>query len=85
MNKTTVWKLIIASLVVGLLLSFFEIDPAELIRNVPETIGKILDAIWSVIEWGIKYIILGAIIVVPVWLLFNLGDIWKKIKGRKQG
>lgn len=83
MNKTTVWKLVVASLVVGLLLSFFEIDPAELIRNVPETIGKILNAIWSVLKWGLKYIILGAIIVVPIWLLFNLGDLWKKIKGRK--
>lgn len=83
MDKTTVWKLVIASLVVGLLLSFFNIDPAELIRDVPDTIARILNAVWSVFEWGLKYIFLGAIIVVPVWLLFNISDLWKKFRQGK--
>lgn len=82
MDKTTsslIWKLIIASLCVGLLLSFFNIDPVELINDVPETLGRIIDIILDVINWAGKYILLGAIIVIPIWLIFNLRRVFEKL------
>lgn len=87
MDKSTsslIWKLIIASLCVGLMLSFFNIDPVELIQNVPETFGKIIDAILSVINWAGKYILLGAIIVIPIWFIFNIRTIFGKFFGNKK-
>lgn len=87
MDKSTsslIWKLIIASLCVGLVLSFFNIDPVELIQNVPETFGKIIDAILSVINWAGKYVLLGAVIVVPIWFIFNIRTIFGKIFGNKK-
>lgn len=82
MDKTTsslIWKLIIASLCVGLLLSFFNIDPVELINDVPETLGRILAVILDVVNWAGKYILLGAIIVIPIWLIFNLRRVFEKL------
>ena len=82
MDKSTsslIWKLIVASLCVGLLLSFFNIDPVELINNVPETLGKIIDVILDVINWAGKYILLGAIIVIPIWFLLNIRTIFEKL------
>ena len=87
MDKTTswlIWKLIIASLCVGLLLSFFNIDPIELINNVPETLGRILEAILDVINWAGKYVILGAIIVLPIYVIFNFKIIFGKLFSNKK-
>lgn len=85
MNKSTmhiIWKLLVVSLLVGLALDFFDISPADLIHDIPETIGRIYDVAIDVFEWGGRYILLGAIIVVPVWVLMNLTAIKNKIKGK---
>ncbi len=82
MDKSTsslIWKLLVASLCVGLLLSFFNIDPVELINDVPETLAKIIDVILDVINWAGKYILLGAIIVIPIWFLLNIRTIFDKL------
>ena len=87
MDKSTsglVWKLVIASLCVGLLLSFFEIDPVELIENVPDTLGRILEVVLDIINWAGKYVLLGAIIVIPIWILFNIRNIFEKLFGSKK-
>ncbi|MEZ5758465.1 MAG: DUF6460 domain-containing protein [Emcibacteraceae bacterium] len=87
MDKSTsglIWKLVIASLCVGLLLSFFEIDPVALIENVPDTLGRILEVVLDIINWAGKYIILGAIIVIPIWILFNIKTIFQKLFGSKK-
>lgn len=78
-TSTLIWKLIIASLCVGLILSFFNIDPVELIENMPETIGRIIDVIVDVINWAGKYILLGAIIVIPIYIIFNIRTIFEKL------
>ncbi len=85
MNKSTlniIWKLLVVSLLVGLALDFFDISPADLIHDIPETLGRIYDVAKDAVEWGGKYILLGAIIVVPVWILMNLTAIKDKIKGK---
>lgn len=87
MDKTTsslIWKLVIASLCVGLVLSFFNIDPVELIENVPETLGRIIDVILDVINWAGKYILLGAIIVIPIYIIFNFRSIFEKLFSKKK-
>ncbi|PCI34527.1 MAG: hypothetical protein COB54_01745 [Alphaproteobacteria bacterium] len=85
MNKSTmsiIWKLLVASLVVGLALDFFDVSPADLIHDIPQTMGKVYDLTISVIEWGGSYILLGAIIVVPVWLLMNLTWLKDRFRGK---
>lgn len=85
MTKSTmsiIWKLLVASLVVGLALDFFDVSPADLIHDIPQTIGRVYDLAVGVIEWGGRYILLGAIIVVPVWLVLNLT--WLKNRFRRK-
>ena len=87
MDKTKsslIWKLVIASLCVGLLLSFFNIDPVELINDVPETLGRIQEVILDIVNWAGKYILLGAIIVIPIWLIFNIRSIFGKLFRNKK-
>lgn len=71
---STILKLIFFSLVVGMLMSFFGISPLQLIENFGETIRDVFHFVTRVIEWGAKYVLLGAVIVVPVWLIKLLFD-----------
>jgi len=77
--RDTLIKLVLFSFVIGLLLSFFDIDPAELLKNFGATAQKIFEIVADIIEWGVKYVLLGAVVVVPIWLvIFALG----KARGR---
>ena len=77
--RETLIKVLLASFVIGVLLAFFNIDPTELLENFGETIQSIFEIVARVIEWAVKYVLLGAVLVVPIWLiLFFIG----KARGR---
>lgn len=78
--RDTLIKLVLFSFVIGLLLSFFEIDPAELLKNFGATAEKIFEIVADIIEWGVKYVLLGAVVVVPIWLVFFLLG---RLRGKK--
>jgi len=78
--KDTIIKLAIASLFVGLFLGFFDIDPRELLAEFGDTVQKIFSVVASIVEWGVKYVLLGAVVVVPIWLIFFLIG---RMRGRK--
>jgi len=68
----TVIKMAVLSLVIGLFLTFFDITPAGLLRSFGSTIQQIFDIVASFIEWSIGYILVGAVVVVPIWLFLYL-------------
>ncbi len=76
----TVVKLALASLVVGLLFSFLEIDPRNLLAALGETARDLFASAASVLEWAIQYILIGAVVVVPVWALLALGKAARRKK-----
>ena len=78
-TASTVIKLVVASLCVGLILAYFNTDPLELLdwaqRRFTDVLGDAAD--W--IQWSIKYIFIGAVIVVPIWLISYL---WRAARGK---
>lgn len=71
MLATTV-KLLLASLAVGLVLSALDITPNEVFDRVARMVGYAVENAGDLAGWAFGYIILGAIVVVPVWLLIAL-------------
>lgn len=65
-------KLAVASLIVGLLLSWLDINPRMLLRDLPELLRDMIRLALSTVDWALPYILLGAVIVVPVWGAFAL-------------
>ena len=65
-------KLLVASLIVGLIFRALDIHPRALLRDIPDVIRDVFRLIVQIADWGIPYVLLGAVIVVPVWLLFTL-------------
>jgi len=70
--KDTLIKILVFSFVIGILLSFFEINPKELLANFGDTVQEIFSIVARIIEWAVKYILLGAVVVVPIWFIFFL-------------
>ena len=62
-------KIAFFSLVVGLLLAAFDIEPRALLQSFGETAQSIFEVVADVVEWSVKYVLLGAIVIVPLWLI----------------
>ena len=54
------------------MISFFYINPKELLANFGETLQDIFALAVRCIEWSVKYVLLGAVVVVPIWLILFL-------------
>jgi len=65
----TAVKLLLLCLVVGYLLSVIDIDPLGFIRLLSTTLHAAADLVAHAVRWATPYVLLGAIIVVPVFLL----------------
>jgi hypothetical protein len=68
----TLFKLLVASVIVGILLAFFGIQPADLWRDFLNTVARIWHMGFDAIDWSFRYILLGAVVVIPVWIVVRL-------------
>jgi len=68
----TVVKLLIFSLLVGFLLTWLNVGPQDVFQYGIENAEKIFN--WAVDLFGnaLTYILLGAVVVLPIWLVFYL-------------
>ncbi len=60
-------KLLIGSFLVGWMLTLFDITPLDLLKDLTGTIGQIYSTALSTVRWAADYILLGAVIVLPIW------------------
>ncbi len=65
-------KLVFLSLLVGAFMAFLGITPFGLIEQVVEWIRSIFDLSFETVREVGRWVIYGAIIVVPIWLLSRL-------------
>ena len=65
-------RLILLSILVGVLLSVFGLDPWNIIRSIQTLIRRIWDMGFDAIDWVWRYFLLGAVLVVPIWLIVRL-------------
>ncbi len=73
-----VFKLIVMSVVVGIVLAAFGLSPLELIERLQRLAIRIYDMGFDAFDWAFQYFLLGAVIVIPVWLLSRMFKSGKK-------
>lgn len=64
-------RLVIISIVAGIALKAAGYDPRDLLANIPRLIRAIYDFGFGWVETALEYFLLGAVIVVPVWLVLR--------------
>lgn len=77
----TVIKLAVLSLIVGWLLSFFDLSPHEFLRLLGHTAEEIINMGTDAIRWSLSYILVGAMVVVPLWAVFALLGVASRKRG----
>ncbi len=65
-------RLLMLCLAVGLGLSFFSIDPVGILTDTVRTVLSVGALLGRLIDWALPYVLLGAVIVVPITLLAAL-------------
>jgi hypothetical protein len=70
-------RLVVISLIVGIVLSALGISPYDIIETAQQFIRRIWNMGFGAIEWVWRYFLLGAVIVVPIWIVIRLLNLGK--------
>ena len=62
-------RLILLSILIGVVLSAFGLDPLNIIDSLIRFVRRIWDMGFDAIAWVWRYFLLGAVIVIPIWLI----------------
>jgi hypothetical protein len=65
----TLLKLFILSVIVGIVLSVFNIDPEKLLGSIGGTVESIFNVLVDALEWAVPFVLIGAVVVIPIWLI----------------
>ena len=65
-------RLVLLSVVVGVILSAVGLDPWNILRSIEKLIQNVWDMGFDAVRWLWRYFLLGAVLVVPIWLLVRL-------------
>jgi Family of unknown function (DUF6460) len=71
-------RLAVISLIVGVILSALGISPANLFSSLNILAKRIYDMGFGAVEWVLQYMLVGAMVVVPIWLV---AQILTKVRG----
>jgi hypothetical protein len=65
-------KLILLSILIGVVLSALGLDP----WNIVESVQRVFRSIWymgfDAVRWLWSYFLLGAVLVIPIWLILRI-------------
>ena len=67
-------RLILVSILVGVILSALGLDPFDIIHSVERLIRSIWNMGFDAIRCLWRYFLLGAVIVVPIWLIMRMAN-----------
>ncbi len=62
-------RLCILSVILGVLLSALGLSPFDIIDSFRRLTVRIYDMGFEAVDWALRYFLLGAVIVFPIWLV----------------
>ena len=65
-------KLILVSILIGVVLSALGLDPWNIVQSVERLIRHIWEMGFDAVRWLWQYFLLGAVLVIPIWLILRL-------------
>lgn len=74
-------RLVILSLIVGVLLAVLGLDPRDIVNSMRRLILGIYDMGFEAVERVLRYMLLGAVVVVPIWLVARLFKLGRGVSG----
>jgi len=69
---SVIFRLVLLSILIGVILEVLGLDPWNVIDSLRSLILRILDMGFDAVRWLWRYLLLGAALVVPIWLVMRL-------------
>lgn len=65
-------RLVMVSILVGVVLTALGLDPFDIMRSIERLLRQIWDMGFDAVRWLWRYFLLGAVIVIPIWIVMRL-------------
>jgi len=65
-------RLVLLSILVGVILSALGLDPFDIVHSIERLIRTLWNMGFDAFRWLWRYFLLGAVIVIPIWILLRL-------------
>ncbi len=69
---SVIFRLVLLSIIIGVILEVLGLDPLHIIDSLRSLSLRIWDMGFDAVRWLWRYLLLGAAIVVPIWLIVRL-------------
>jgi hypothetical protein len=69
---SVIFRLVLLSILIGVILEVLGLDPWNVIDSLRTLILRIWDMGFDAVRWLWRYLLLGAALVVPIWLIMRL-------------
>jgi hypothetical protein len=69
---SVIFRLILLSVLIGVILKVMGLDPFNIIKSIRDLIQYVWDMGFDAVRWLWRYFLLGAVLVIPIWLIMRL-------------
>ena len=74
---SVIFRLILLSILIGVILEVLGLDPWNIIESLKRLVLHIWDMGFDAVRWLWRYLLLGAAVVVPIWLVVRVMRVTK--------
>jgi hypothetical protein len=67
-----IFRLILLSILIGVILEVIGLDPWNILDSLRRLVLHVWDMGFDAVRWLWRYLLLGAAVVVPIWLIMRL-------------
>src|SRR3954452_10954312 len=67
-----IFRLVLLSILVGVVLAALGLDPWDIVDSLRQLVFRIWDMGFDTVPWVWRYLLLGAAVAVPIWLIVRL-------------
>ena len=69
---SVIFRLVLLSILIGVILKVLGLDPFNILHSIEDLVRAIWNMGFDAVLWLWRYFLLGAVIVIPIWLLSRL-------------
>jgi hypothetical protein len=70
--SSVIFRLVLLSILIGVILEVLGLDPWNIIDSLRRLVLRIWDMGFDAVRWLWRYFLLGAAVVLPIWLIVRL-------------
>ena len=75
---STIVRILLLCLVLGLIISFFNISPEGVLGLLGSTVQRIFAIVAGAVQWAVPYMLIGAVVVIPIWVVVYVYRVARK-------